>query len=79
MKQKFYFTYGTDESQPFFGGWTEVHAEDDNDARRKFVQVHPLCKRGFLNCAFVYDHERFAKTGMASRGNFGKFTQEVIE
>lgn len=76
---KYYFTYGSNETQPFIGGWTVVNASNYNEAIEKFILVHPLTKDGFINCAFVYTEEKFVKTRMYNVGNFGRFEQEVIE
>ena len=76
---KYYFTYGQNETQPFMGGWTVVHANSYAEAIDKFNTIHPMTKGGFINCAFVYDENEFKQTKMYTNGNFGKFEQEVIE
>lgn len=76
---KFYFTYGTDGTQPFKGGWTEVIAPDAHTARQLFQVYHPDRTPGILNCCWVYSEEAFAKTEMAKQGgNFGAGCWEVI-
>lgn len=79
---KFYFTYGT-EDYPFYGGWSEVIAENEDQARSLFQLVHPNKvveghSSGCLNCAFVYDEVTFKATNMPVKGNLEKFCYEVI-
>lgn len=74
---KFYFTYGTDPSYPFQGGWTEVEAPDRNSADVLFRLFHPDRIPGILNCAFVYTEEEFLSTNLPY-GNFGACCQEHI-
>lgn len=74
----YYFTYGT-EGQPFYGGWTLIQAESEMQARQMFRAVHPDKTPSILNCADVYDEERFGRTRMARLGhNFGHGCHEVI-
>lgn len=75
---KYYFTYGSNETQPFVGGWTVVNANSYIEAIDKFNAVHPMTKDGFINCAFVYTEEEFLETSMSKNGNFGKFQQEEL-
>lgn len=74
---KFYFTYGT-EGQPFFGGWTEVEADDEEMARQAYLIFHPLTPAGFIPCSTVYPEERFMKTSMYLNSNFGYRCHERI-
>ena len=76
---KFYFTYGIDsDTQPYRGGWTEVEADDEMQARHIFGLVHRT-KDGYLACSSVYDEQLFAKTIMAKSGeNFGRGCVERI-
>ncbi len=53
---KFYFTYGS-EGHPFYGGWTEVEAPDEDTACAAFQAAHPDKHKGFLNCSMVYDEK----------------------
>ena len=76
---KYYFTFGSNETQPFKGGWTIVYADSWEEAINKFCVVHPKTADGFINCAFVYDEDKFKQTKMYTNGNLGKFEQEVIE
>lgn len=76
---KFYFTYGTDGSQPFISGWTEIEAPDAHTARALFQAYHPNKTEGILNCAWIYTQEKFEKTEMwKQRGNFGNQCHEKI-
>lgn len=76
---KYYFTYASDGSNPYCGGWTEVWAPNRNLACTAFRMVHPDKFPGFLNCAGVYSAEEFKKTRMAAAGgNFGFCCQETI-
>ncbi len=74
MQQKnkrFIFTYGTDPSFPYCGGYTEIFAENYENAIRAFRVFHPDRPGGnFLNCAFLYQEERFLETNMASDPEF---------
>ena len=76
--EKFYFTYGSDDSnQAFNGGWTEVTAPDEYLAREIFRSVHP--SSGLLPCAGVYDEPSFRRTRMYKEGNFGARCHERID
>lgn len=79
---KFYFAYGNDGRQSFFGGWTEVIAPDVLVACELFKVYHPDGKDSrFYNCARegVYTEEEFKQTKMAGpNGNFGVFCHEWI-
>lgn len=75
---KYFFTYGT-EGQPFYGGWTEVEAENGHAACAAFRAYHPDKVPGLLNCCSVYPEDEFMKTEMAGpEGNFHRFCHEVI-
>ena len=83
---KFYFTYGTSESFPYKGGWTEVEAPDMRTAIAVFRLVHPDSSENTINCAFYYTEEEFNQDGCFANGNRGhgcweklKLTQEVFE
>lgn len=78
MAKRFYFTYGTGGDQPFYGGWSEVVAEDQGKAIKAYTAYHPM-KNGLLNCCTVYSEEDFKRTRMFQNGNnFGFGCQEVI-
>ena len=78
MLNTYYFTYGTSESYPYQGGWTEVKAPTLAAAKNIFRAVHPDRTRGILNCADFYDEDTFKKTEMWSEGNFGERCVENI-
>ena len=73
---RFYFTYGS-EGHPFYGGWTEVIAPNENIARGLFSLIHPN-ENGFLPCSSVYSEEAFKRTTMFKNGNRGYFCHERI-
>ena len=78
---KYYFTYGTDPSYPFQGGWTEIEAPAKPSACIIFKMFHPNLpgSAGVLNYAGLYTEEEFIASGMAGpEGNFGAFCQELI-
>lgn len=76
---KYYFTYGLGDDQPYYGGWTEVIATDIRTACALFRAVHPDKHEGFLNCFSWYTEEEFKQSNMSGdRGNFGKFCRERI-
>ena len=75
--RKFYFTYGTG-GQPFVGGWTEVEAPNYGAAIVAFRAYHPDKTKGIVNCASVYDEERFRMTEMYRTGNFNRRCHEII-
>ena len=71
--EKFYFTYGSDDVQPYCGGWTVVWAPNYHMACQAFRAVHPDRIPNVLNCASVYSAKEFEKTKMfGSDGNFGR-------
>ena len=74
----YFFTYGTDDGMPYYGGWTEIEAPDAHTACELFRAYHPDKKEGFLNCSLVYSKDSFDKTEMPKTGNFGKFCVERI-
>ena len=65
--EKFYFTYGSDDVQPYCGGWTEVWAPNYQMACQAFRAVHPDRIPNILNCSSVYSAREFEKTKMFSR------------
>lgn len=75
--RKYYFTYGTDGTHPYFGGWTEVEAANGAEAVAAFHIFHPK-RNGLTPCAGIYNEEQFSQTPMAVRGNFGKRCVEYI-
>lgn len=85
---KFYFTYGSSESMPFQGGWTEIEVTGPGTsdvlagqiACGAFRAVHPdPYPNAPLQCAGVYREEDFKKTSMHQVGrNLGKGCVERI-
>ncbi|MBO6266805.1 MAG: hypothetical protein J6M06_01090 [Synergistaceae bacterium] len=78
---RFFFTYGQDERQPFIGGWTEIEAPDMDAAIAVFRVYHPdRDDAGFVNCAGIYPEAEFIKTRISREGsNFGVACREVIK
>ena len=77
--EKFYFTYGSDDVQPYCGGWTEVWAPNYQMACQAFRAVHPDRIPNILNCSSVYSAREFEKTKMfGPGGNFGLRCRESI-
>ena len=76
----FYCTYGTDPKYPYYGGWTEIDADDMNRAVIAFRKFHPNREGSELtNCAFMYSEETWASTKMAkNHENFGHACREHI-
>lgn len=79
MKNNYYFTYGTWEGFPYYGGWTRVIAQNKDEAIQLFRKVHPDTENGNFCYAFSYDEDAFIATGMNVAGNFGNFEHETIE
>lgn len=75
---KFYFTYGSDSTQPFIGGWTEITAPDIETACNIFTALHPCKTNNILNCCSIYNEDEFHKTTMFERGNFDNYCHEKI-
>ena len=76
---RFYFTFGSSETQPFYGGWVEVVADGREAAIEKFQARFPN-HGDYVNCAFIYSEDEWKHTGMAADGNnLGHGCHEVIE
>lgn len=56
--QKFYFTYGSDDVQPYCGGWTVVWAPNYHMACQAFRAVHPDRISTFCATKFLRKPER---------------------
>lgn len=74
----FYYTYSSDGSQPFTGGWTVVTAQNQKIADNIFKAYHPHTIPDVINCAGIYNEKTFKNTKMYHSGNFGKREQEHI-
>jgi hypothetical protein len=79
MKKNYFFTYGTWVGYPYYGGWTRVIAENQDEAIKLFRKVHRDIEEGNLRYAFLYDEDAFIATGMNVDGNYGNFEHETIE
>lgn len=77
---KYYITFGS-EGQVFKGGWVEIFADSEIEARDKFEDYYPdsLTQDGFLRFAASYDEETFKKTKMYKNGNLGNKCHEIIK
>lgn len=74
----FYFTYGSDERFPFYGGWTRITAPSINVALSIFASIHPN-RDNCLNCADYYTEKEFKQTEMyKTQDNRGYGEQEHI-
>lgn len=59
--EPYYFTFGSDGSQPYQKGWMEVHARTMADAQALFRSKYPDKTPGIINCADFYRKEQFEK------------------
>lgn len=78
--EKWYITFGYEGT--FKGGWIEVMADSDEEAREKYLNHYKgraVNQYGFLNFATSYSEKDFKSTGMNTSGNLGAFCHEVIE
>ena len=75
--EDFYFTYGSDERYPFYGGWTRITAPSIGVAINRFIKLHPN-RNGCLNCAHYYTEKEFNATSIPTKGNFRAFEHEHI-
>lgn len=57
--EPYYFTFGSDGTQPYRRGWMEVHAKSYEDARALFRSKYPDKRPGIINCAGMYTKEQF--------------------
>jgi len=60
-QKTYYYTFGTDDTQPYQKGWVEVQAENRLQSDFLFRMRHPDRYPGALNCASVYDQEQFKR------------------
>lgn len=74
----YYFTFGTDGTQPYRGGWVKVYAFDRLQACEAFRREYPDKIKGLLNCAGIYCEDYFEDTVMFKNGNFGAYCHDVI-
>lgn len=76
---KFYYTFGTNEKQPYCGGWVEVIANSIALADKVYSEKFPDIRPGVLNCAGRYTEQEFQKTGFKEKGNLGAFCHCTID
>lgn len=77
--ENFYFTFGTDKSQPFYGGWIIVKAKNMREAALIFKMYFPNLRHPeFCNCAGIYSEQDFQETGMYKQGNFKRRCHGII-
>lgn len=67
--QKYYFTFGSDNAFPYYGGWVIIEAANESIARELFQTIYPNKYHNTLNCAWVYTEEAFQKTEMYKKNN----------
>ncbi len=82
----YYFTFGGDDpKQPYRGGWTEVHVneQDRHEAEKvalmAFLAYHPRNEDGLLPFCMQYHEDVFWRSSMALDGNCGAYCHEVIK
>lgn len=78
--KEFYYTFGSSEQFPHYGGWVIIHAIDraDADAIFRYLYPHPNDDE-LLNAAMVYTKEQFSATAMAEKGtNMGHSCYNTI-
>lgn len=56
--ERVYFTFGTADTFPYYGGYICVEGESEHDCIDWFAKKYPL-RHGVLNCAFYYSEEKF--------------------
>ena len=74
----FVFTYGSNDSYPYFGGWSVIYAKSRSDACDIHKGKYGLYKDGYLgNFAFCYSADEFEKTEMWKTGNLGNYCHAI--
>lgn len=73
---KYYITFGVSEEYPFRGGWVEVEAKSESEARDKATKRYGLTDQGFARFCSSYDENYFKQTKMFKDGNWGEFCWE---
>ena len=74
----YYFTFGTDERYPYYGGWLVIEAESMNRAVDIFKTLYPSTTEWILACDGCYTEAQFERTGLAKTGHYGEYCHEVI-
>ena len=57
--RNYYFTYGTDTSLPFCGGYTKVIARNMSEAVQMFNSRHPCRHHSVVNCSYILYEDEF--------------------
>lgn len=70
---KIFYTFGSDECFPFYGGWVEVEAPSMKEAHAIFREHYPDRMQGILNCSNYYTEAQFRESSMPDTGNRGAF------
>ena len=76
---KFYYTFGSSRTYPYFGGWVEVDACCRQMADKAFRKEYPDRVPDTLNCACVYAKNEFEMTGFRDHGNMGEFCHRKLK
>lgn len=76
---KVFYTFGSDEKYPHYGGWVEVEAASMEEAHETFRAHYPDRLPGILNCAFYYIEDEFNATNMPAAGNWGAFCHRKLK
>lgn len=77
---KYYFTFGSDEHQPYYGGWIEVIAASEHLAIDAFKFFYPNPRNiDLINCAGIYAEKTFKKSQMYKKGNLGAYCHGTIK
>lgn len=74
-----FYTYGSDERYPFYGGWVKVEADTMKQAHALYRTAYPDIVPGILNCADYYTEKQFRRTGMMETGNRGAYCHRTIK
>lgn len=76
--ERFYFTFGTDDSHPYQGGWLIIEAPNCQTACNIFHTLYPN-EHGCLRCADIYTEDTFKQTCMyENNSNFGNKCHATI-
>ena len=75
---KYFYTFGSSATHPYFGGWVEIEAENRKLADAAFRREYPDKIPDMLNCAGVYTEKEFEKAGFKNHGNMGEFCHRKL-
>ena len=77
--KKYYITYGAGDTQPHKGGWTEVYAHDEQEARDLHEARFGRDRSGFLRFSDIYDEEQWPNTITGKKGaNHGHGCWDIL-